>query len=77
VPRYFFDIKNGHRLVDPTGVACASDTDAEQKGRVMARQLAANGPSSPARRLAVIDEQGRELAVIPIEDDHDGPQTDR
>jgi hypothetical protein len=25
MPRYFFDVKNGYRLIDPAGVDCPSD----------------------------------------------------
>jgi hypothetical protein len=66
VPRYFFDIENGHRLVDPAGVECASDSDAQEKGTFIAQQIAADSPSSAARRLAVMDDEGKEVAVIPI-----------
>jgi hypothetical protein len=66
VPRYFFDIENGHRLVDPAGVDCASDSDAQKKGTFIAQQIAADNPSSAPRRLAVMDDQGKEVAVISI-----------
>ena len=68
MPRYFFDIENGHRLVDPAGVDCASDIDAQKKGTFIAQQIAADSPSSAARRLAVLDDQGKEVAVLPIGD---------
>jgi hypothetical protein len=68
VPRYFFDIENGHRLIYPAGIDCASDIDAKQKGTFIARQIAADSPASAARRLAVLDEQRKEVAVLPIGD---------
>ena len=27
MPRYFFDIKDGRRIVDPSGLDCLEDTD--------------------------------------------------
>ena len=33
MPRYFFDIKNGHKLVDPSGTDCKNDTDAIDKAK--------------------------------------------
>jgi hypothetical protein len=68
VPRYFFDIKNGHRLIDPAGIDCASDIDARQRGTFIAQQIAADSPSSAERRLAVLDDEGKEVAVISIGD---------
>jgi len=28
MPRYFFDVKDGHRLFDASGFVCEDDTDA-------------------------------------------------
>jgi hypothetical protein len=36
MPHYFFDIKNGHRLVDPSGSNCKNDTAAIEKANVLA-----------------------------------------
>jgi len=30
MPRYFFDVKDGHRLFDASGFVCEDDTDAIQ-----------------------------------------------
>ena len=66
MPRYFFDVKNGHRLVDPAGVDCRSDEAAKEQGKVVAHQIAIDVPKSEARRVAVVDDEGREIATIPI-----------
>lgn len=66
MPRYFFDVKNGHRLVDPAGIDCRSDDDAKRQGAAVARQIANDVPASVARRVAVVDDEGREIAVIGI-----------
>jgi hypothetical protein len=30
MPRYFFDVKNGHRLIDPAGLDCRDDQEARE-----------------------------------------------
>jgi hypothetical protein len=67
MPRYFFDVKNGHRLVDPAGIDCHGDDEAKRQGAAVARQIATDVPTSVARHVAVIDDEGREIAVIGIE----------
>jgi hypothetical protein len=64
--RYYFDVKNGHRLVDPAGVDCIGDDAAKRQGKAIARQIAADVPQSQARHVAVRDDEGREVADIPI-----------
>lgn len=67
MPRYYFDVKNGHRLVDPAGIDCASDEEARKQGEAIASQIAADIPTRAGiRRVAVIDEEGREVAAIPV-----------
>lgn len=66
VPRYFFEVHNGHRLVDPSGAECASDEEAIKQARVIAAQIAADVPASASRRVAVVDDQGRKVASVVI-----------
>jgi hypothetical protein len=66
VPRYFFDVKNGHRLVDPAGVDCASDVEAMRHAEIIAKKIAVDVPKSIARRVAVIDNEGREVGTVRI-----------
>jgi hypothetical protein len=66
MPRYYFDVKNGRRLIDPAGVDCNGDDAATRQGRLIAEQIATDVSKSQARRVAVRDDEGRELAVIPI-----------
>jgi hypothetical protein len=39
MPRYFFDIQNGHRLVDPSGLDRSGDNEAVAKAKVIALQI--------------------------------------
>ena len=66
MPRYFFEVQNGHRLVDPSGADCASDEEAIKQARLIAAQIAAAVPSSATRRVAVIDDEGREVGSVLI-----------
>lgn len=66
MPRYFFDVKNGHRLIDPAGVDCISDAAAKKQGQAIAIQIATDVPASLARHVAVLDAERREVAIIPI-----------
>lgn len=48
--RYFFDVENGHRLIDPAGLDCRNDQDAPQEGHRYCR--ADRAGCSPQRRPA-------------------------
>ena len=68
MPRYFFDIKNGHRLVDPSGLDCLDDADAISKGETMARRIEADGSvdMDPQRHVAVINDEGQQIGKIAV-----------
>lgn len=69
MPRYFFDIKDGRRLVDPSGLDCRDDADAISKGETMARQIEADGSvdMDPQRHVAVINQEGQQIGKIAIQ----------
>jgi hypothetical protein len=66
MPRYFFDIKDGHRLVDPSGVECANDHSAIEYGRRMAAKLALEA-SHLGRSIAIVDATGQQIATVRID----------
>jgi hypothetical protein len=67
MPRYFFDVKDGHRLVDPSGFVCDDDTDAIIKGTVLAIGVSLDKPADdPERRIAIINDEGREIGNVPV-----------
>jgi hypothetical protein len=72
MPRYYFDVKNGHRLIDPAGVDCASDADAARQARHIADRIAEEAPASVKRRVAVLDDQRREITAINVGSDQAG-----
>jgi hypothetical protein len=76
--RYFFDVKNGHRLIDPAGLDCRDDQDAITQATVIARQIALDVPeTSGARHVAVLGDERKEVTMVPIhtnskEENHGG-----
>jgi hypothetical protein len=50
--RYFFDVKNGHRLIDPAGLDCRDDQQARDHVVLIARQIAMDAPASEGRQVA-------------------------
>jgi hypothetical protein len=68
MPRYYFDVKNGHRLVDPAGIDCPSDDAAARQAKLIAETIAEEAPASAKRRVAVLDEQRREITTIKVGD---------
>jgi hypothetical protein len=58
MPRFFFDVKNGHRLVDPAGVDCDGDAAARKQGIAIANAIAAEVPKSGPRSVAVGTKRG-------------------
>jgi hypothetical protein len=53
MPRYFFDIKNGHRLIDPAGLDCRNDQETIEKVAIIASQIAEHASLSEGRHVAV------------------------
>jgi hypothetical protein len=54
LPLYFFDLKYGTRLVDPKGLICRDDNDAESKGRQIAAEVGVGKPKSHPQRYVVV-----------------------
>jgi hypothetical protein len=65
MPKYYFEIKNGHSLRDPSGLDCANDDDALQKGKVIAQKVAET--TKPAsRQVAIHREDGVTVGELPV-----------
>jgi hypothetical protein len=68
MPRYFFDIKNGHRLIDPAGLDCRDDEEAMDQAIIIARQIAADAPETSAvRQVAILDSERQEIGQVPVQ----------
>ena len=67
MPRYFFDIKDGHRLVEPSGMNFAKDEDAIARAKVFAIQVSLDTPKvDPERHVAVLNQDGDEIFRVPV-----------
>jgi hypothetical protein len=62
MPRYYFDIKDGHGLVDPAGLECKNDSDAIERARVVAIGVSLDKPAvDPTRYISVINDARQEI----------------
>jgi hypothetical protein len=67
MPHYFFDIKDGHGLVDPSGLECESDGAAIEKARVIAIGVSLDRPAvDPKRHIAVLNADRAEICKVPV-----------
>jgi hypothetical protein len=67
MPHYFFDIKDGHRLIDPSGSHCKNDAAAIQKARVLAIGVSLDKPAvDPTRRISVLNADRSEISTVPV-----------
>ena len=67
MPRYFFDVKNGHRLFDSAGFVCDGDTDAIIRATVLAIGVSLDKPEDdPERRISIINDAGHEIGTVPV-----------
>jgi hypothetical protein len=44
MPRYYFDIKDGHRFVDPSGATFKNDRDAIERAKAVAIVVSIDKP---------------------------------
>ena len=67
MPHYYFDIKDGHRLVDPSGLNFKNDDDALAKAEVIAIGVSLDSPAvDPERHIAVLNDSRKELFRVPV-----------
>ena len=51
MPRFYFDLSNGHRIKDHAGLDCRSEDDAKAKAEMIARDIAREAESLPKKHL--------------------------
>ena len=67
MPHYFFDIKDGHRFVDPSGSDCKNDAAAIEKARVRAIGVSLDKPAvDPTRRISVLNAVRVEISSVAV-----------
>jgi hypothetical protein len=67
MPRYFFDVDDGHKLFDAKGFVCDNDTDAIIRAGVLAIGVSLDQPEDdPKRHIAIINDEGRKIGNVPV-----------
>jgi hypothetical protein len=67
VPHYYFDIKDGHRFVDPSGSDFKNDDAAIAKAKVLAIGVSLDRPAvDPERHIVVLNESREEIFKVPV-----------
>ena len=62
MPHYYFDIKDGHRFVDPSGSDLVNDDAAIAKAKVLAIGVSIDTPAvDPERHIAVLNGSREEI----------------
>ena len=65
MPRYFFDVKDGHRLFDASGFVCEDDTDAVIRATVLAIGVSLDKPDTDAAKSApAVDREATRLSLV-------------
>ena len=67
MPHYYFDIKDGHSLVDSTGLNFKNDDDAIAKAEVIAIGVSLDKPAvDPERHIAVLNDSRQEIFRVSV-----------
>jgi hypothetical protein len=67
MPRYFFDIQDGRKLVDPSGFDCKNDAAAIEKARILAIGVSFDKPEvDPTRHITIRDNMGKQVSTVPV-----------
>jgi hypothetical protein len=67
MPHYYFDIKDGHRLVDPSGSEFKNDDAALAKAKVIAIGVSLDKPAvDPNRHIAVLNGSRQQIFSVPV-----------
>jgi hypothetical protein len=66
MPRFHFEIINGVRIEDPVGLECKSEDQARQVAGDIARQIAIDVGTEPARQVVVVDDEGLEIHKVAV-----------
>jgi hypothetical protein len=67
MPHYYFDIKDGHTLVDPSGLSFKTDDDAIARAQAIAIMVSIDTPLvDPKRHIAVLNGSRDEIFRVPV-----------
>jgi hypothetical protein len=66
-PHYYFDIKDGHSLVDPSGSEFKNDDAAIAQAKVIAIGVSLDKPAvDPKRHIAVLNRSREQIFSVPV-----------
>jgi hypothetical protein len=67
MPHYYFDIRDGHRLVDPSGSDFKDDDAAFANAKVLAIGVSLDKPAvDPERHIAVLNGSREQIFSVPV-----------
>jgi hypothetical protein len=67
MPHYYFDIKDGHRFVDPSGSDLINDDAAIAKAKVLAIGVSIDKPAIDQKRhIAILNGSREEIFRVPV-----------
>jgi hypothetical protein len=66
MPHYYFDVRNGRRHADSSGLDCRDDKGAIAKAKFIATQISIDSPQLTQRHIAVLNDAGVEIFQAPI-----------
>jgi hypothetical protein len=67
MPHYYFDIKDGHSLVDPSGLNFKDDDDAIAKAEVIAIGISLDKPAvDQVRHIAILNDSREEIFRVRV-----------
>lgn len=70
MPRYYFNVIIGTKLIDdPGGMICSNDNTARLRAQAIARHIADTERTQNAKSVAVLNEDGEEIfrVFVPIQ----------
>jgi len=70
MPKFFFEVKNGITIRDPTGSWCRNEADARAKAIIIAHEVekVEEGLPAPARHITIRNDKGREVTTVVVRD---------
>jgi hypothetical protein len=66
MPHYYFDIKDGHRFVDPSGSDLKNDDAAIAKAKVLAGVSIDQPAVDPKRHIVVLNGSREQIFSVPV-----------
>ena len=67
MPRYYFDVRDGHRFADPSGLVFKNDHDAIERAKAIAIVVSIDRPDVDlTRHISVQNDARVEIFKVPV-----------